>query len=222
MRAASCGHVVVVDLLLSKGARIDLLDAEGWSALHHASAQGHDRVVSRLIAYGADPNGATSNGLTPLYIAAYGGWGDALRALLAEGADPTMVGPGGLTAEDVAVQEGHRAVVEVFRPRSSPGSTPERGGIRLGKSSWSALGALEGQGNAVTEPSATGMPWRIRWQCSADDNMLVWLMGPDGERDLVVNEIGPGSGEAYPMVPADGHYLQVEHHGRWQLVIEER
>ena len=49
MRAAVGGHLAVVDLLLEKGADVNLQTAQGGTALMHASYGGHVQVVRRLL-----------------------------------------------------------------------------------------------------------------------------------------------------------------------------
>ncbi len=53
-------------------------------------------------------------------------------------------------------------------------------------------------------------------------NFVVWLYGPGGERDLVVNEIGPYRGErAVPVRSAGSYTLAVEADGAWTIQLDQ-
>ena len=47
--ACSRGHASVADLLIKKGAKVDILDAKSYSALHHAAFKGNSEIVSLLL-----------------------------------------------------------------------------------------------------------------------------------------------------------------------------
>ena len=61
MHASWKGHCKVVKLLLKKGARVDLQDGDGLSALMHASREGHCEVVQLLLKKGAQVDLRTIN-----------------------------------------------------------------------------------------------------------------------------------------------------------------
>lgn len=69
--AARAGHTEVVAFLLERGARPDLFDVDGRTALHAAveSKSNTRSVVERLIAAGADPNTPDNGGHLPLHTA---------------------------------------------------------------------------------------------------------------------------------------------------------
>lgn len=54
--AAAAGHVAVVEMLLSRGAKVDAVDDEGVSPLLHASTEGNLELVRVLASRGADLN----------------------------------------------------------------------------------------------------------------------------------------------------------------------
>lgn len=75
--AAQQGELEVVKYLLSVGAEIDQVDANGWTALHIASEGGtmaHHSVAKHLLAGGADANKRTNANKTPLHLAAMQNW----------------------------------------------------------------------------------------------------------------------------------------------------
>ena len=86
MRAAAGGHVRRVRELIAAGAKLDLVDDEGFSALQWACETGNERVVEELLVWGANINGRDVGGRTALARAAWHGHEGAVRVLLAHGA----------------------------------------------------------------------------------------------------------------------------------------
>lgn len=56
-------------LLLANGARVDVVQAGGWTPLHQAAASGHEELVRLLRAHGADLTALSDDGRTPQQIA---------------------------------------------------------------------------------------------------------------------------------------------------------
>jgi len=56
MAAAGAGYGLVVDALLAEAADPNVLDVNGWSALHHACHDGHREIALSLVRAGADPH----------------------------------------------------------------------------------------------------------------------------------------------------------------------
>ena len=56
MDAAENGHERVAELLLQRGAEVNLQNSDGWTALMQAAINGHERVVELLLQRGADAN----------------------------------------------------------------------------------------------------------------------------------------------------------------------
>lgn len=67
--AACSGHTSILDLLLSRGATIDMPCASQHTALHFAALNGHSGAVKTLLRHGADVQLRNSAGLTPLLLA---------------------------------------------------------------------------------------------------------------------------------------------------------
>ena len=65
-RAAALARLAKVELLLDRGASIDLRDRDGDTALMHATRARDPRVISLLHARGAGINIPDKNGYTPL------------------------------------------------------------------------------------------------------------------------------------------------------------
>jgi ankyrin repeat protein len=84
--AAHRGDAARVAWLLARGAPREVMDADGMTALFHATMQGCTDAACALIAAGANVD-ASVNGYTVTYYAACNGHTDILRALLAAGAN---------------------------------------------------------------------------------------------------------------------------------------
>ncbi|MFG2599651.1 ankyrin repeat domain-containing protein [Streptomyces sp. NPDC048462] len=84
--AACGGHTEVAEALLSAGARPDLREQFGFTALRWAVGLGHARTARALLAHGADPCLPGPGGEAPLLLAARRGSLETVRALLHHGA----------------------------------------------------------------------------------------------------------------------------------------
>jgi len=69
IKAARCGHVEVVDYLITNGASMVSKDSLGWTPLHTACSEGHINVVKLLLDRGADKEAEDNEGWTPLHVA---------------------------------------------------------------------------------------------------------------------------------------------------------
>ncbi|WP_324793292.1 ankyrin repeat domain-containing protein [Streptomyces cyaneofuscatus] len=102
--AACGGHTEVVEALLAAGARPDLREEFGFTALRWAVGLGHASTVEALLAGGADPLLPGPRGEPMLVLAAQRGSLRTVRALLAYGAGA----PGQEAAVGVALEEARR------------------------------------------------------------------------------------------------------------------
>lgn len=84
--AACGGHTEVVEALLAAGARPDLPEQFGFTALRWAVGLGHARTAEVLLAYGADPCLPGPEGESPLLTASRRGSLPTVLALLRHGA----------------------------------------------------------------------------------------------------------------------------------------
>ncbi|MDH5823637.1 ankyrin repeat domain-containing protein [Luteimonas sp. RD2P54] len=113
MQAARSGELAMVELLLARGAQVDLATDEGATALHFAlfkpSARVHAPVVERLLAAGADPDAVDGEGQRPLHRALVHGMAGIVAALIAAGADPFRPDRAGRAPADWAPTTGRHA-----------------------------------------------------------------------------------------------------------------
>lgn len=118
--AADGRHAAILDLLLVKGAKPDLTDSNGQTALVIACCAGDTGLVmvTRLLDAGANTAIAISSGQnqggTALQIAATLGANDNLRLLLARGAKPTVSSMGGTTPLHSAGISGNPETVAIL------------------------------------------------------------------------------------------------------------
>jgi serine/threonine-protein phosphatase 6 regulatory ankyrin repeat subunit B len=86
--AACSDHVEVLNYLIGRGAKLDLVDFQGSTALLHACSDNSTENAVALINAGANPNLGSHFGRFPLMYAAENGNDAIVAALLAHKADP--------------------------------------------------------------------------------------------------------------------------------------
>ncbi len=119
IRAAEKGDEKRVRELVAAGAKLDLVNGAGWSALHLASESGHAHIVKLLLdgkyeGKGAGINLQISSGWTALNLASLYGHESVVRLLLERGADVTLR-TGDRTALSFARAHNHAAVVALLK-----------------------------------------------------------------------------------------------------------
>jgi ankyrin repeat protein len=124
MLAAYYGTVELAEKLVASGARIDVATMNRNTALHVAACVGNREVVYRLIDLGADVNCINIFGWKALHFAAHFGFVDILVKLLHSGStdspailatDKQSLVTTRRTAQEIALEEGHDEVQEIFK-----------------------------------------------------------------------------------------------------------
>ena len=99
------GNIPLMELFLSRGARLDQENSRGEQALQFAAWQGHLEAVRWLLEHGA-PLNRQGNAWSALHYAAFAGHNDVLQLLLQRGADVNARAPNESTVLMMAVREG--------------------------------------------------------------------------------------------------------------------
>ncbi|XP_029005018.1 ankyrin repeat and LEM domain-containing protein 1 [Betta splendens] len=117
-KAVKDGDPRMVQLLLTQGARPNLLSSKGVAAIHLAvgkETEKNARCLKMLLQHGADPNIRSSEGLTPLHIAAVWGCFQNVKMLLMNGGDPHIKDNEGNTPRQLAEQQENRKCAQLLQ-----------------------------------------------------------------------------------------------------------
>jgi ankyrin repeat protein len=107
----------VYALILIYGADVNLPDAQGLTALYHATVGGHVDIVSILLNHGAKVAQEDHEGPTPLRLALDGGHIEIVELLLSRGSKPTEPGTEGNTLLHVAARNNWVGAVRLLLAR---------------------------------------------------------------------------------------------------------
>ena len=102
-------------VLIIKGARVDVQDFSGNTALMGATFKGYTNMVDLLIELGkANVNQVNANGASALIFAATFGQKDIAEKLIAHGADKSIKDNRGKTAKDHAIMQDNKVLVDIL------------------------------------------------------------------------------------------------------------
>jgi ankyrin repeat protein len=148
MMALRGKSVELVELLLSRGADIHLIDKAETSVLMNAVSveSAVDHFVPMLLERGADPKYTNSIGSSALFNAALFGYTNAVRMLLEYGADPNVKCQD-QSPLDVALANGHTETAAVIR--QFIGTTSSLSASQLGDALINAARAYEDKSHAL-------------------------------------------------------------------------
>ncbi len=110
--------LISLNVLLSEGADIDTVDAEGNTPLMIASKIGNPRMLRIILVHNPDVNAVNNIGETALMIAAENGQYSVVQQLIENGADVNAKNHAGLTALGLSIRFGHREITNLLSNRS--------------------------------------------------------------------------------------------------------
>ena len=129
--ACLCGHTAVAELLIRRGAYVQMATTKGWTALHSASWRGQMDCVKLLLDHGANPMEVTQDGWNSLHCAASRGKHAVVSFYLTKGIPVDAVTKKRKTALHHAAYSGSAATVSVLvkagafiNAQSHKGETP--------------------------------------------------------------------------------------------------
>lgn len=127
--AANGGHEDLVELLLTRGAKADVKDKDGFTPLLDACEKGFAEICKQLIVAGSDVGDRIHPTLwTPLHYAAINGYERVIQVLLSYKADVNAREWMGATPLHCASQEGHCAAVETLLEGGADPLQPDKKG----------------------------------------------------------------------------------------------
>ena len=113
--AAQDNFPAIVELLIKRGANINLAMDAGTPPLSVAADCGNIEVVRLLLQESEiQINQTTKNGVTALSVASQEGHKEIVKMLLRKGADPNIASKGGIAALQAGCVHGHTAIVEML------------------------------------------------------------------------------------------------------------
>jgi cytohesin len=113
--AAEFGRKEIAELLIAKGADVNVKDFTDLTLLHFAARKDHHEVAELLIANSADVNAKERRGRTPLHTAAYWGGKEVAALLIAKGADVNAKDKSAATPLGGAIRRKHTELANLLR-----------------------------------------------------------------------------------------------------------
>ena len=129
--ASRRGHLNVVQLLVERGASLDMQSVYGETPLHVASENGHLSVVQLLVECGASLDTQNKGGKSPLHVASQNGHLSVVQLLVERGTSLDSQNEDGETPLYVASENGHLNVVQLLVERGASLDMQNKGGETL-------------------------------------------------------------------------------------------
>jgi ankyrin repeat protein len=115
LKAAKNGDIKRLYEILATGAKVDVCDRTGTTALMLAANLGYTEIVRSLIDFGANINLTRKTyGLTALMLAASANQIDIVKLLISKNVDVNAINEDGSTALMAAAAKGHLDVVQIL------------------------------------------------------------------------------------------------------------
>ena len=133
--AAAAEQVLLVKLLLQRGAAVEAVDKTGYTALQNAAASGGIEVAKLLLDHGANVNGLGGTGYTayrtPLMFAAQAGNVPIIKMLVSRGAMVDLADADHETALFIAARYGNASAVSALVALGAYNNPRNRAGVTL-------------------------------------------------------------------------------------------
>lgn len=123
------GHLAIAELLLERGAKIDLPDRSGWSPLTSAVYRNDAEMIDLLLRKGADKNRYGDSGWSPLAVAITYGDLARVKQLVDAGADVNASNNAGYTPLMFATAKRADDVLALLIERGAKVGAANRAGI---------------------------------------------------------------------------------------------
>lgn len=108
------GDIDQVNLLISKGADVNVRNRMNWTPLHTAIQNRRQAIVELLVTKGADINAKDNRGQTPLHVAVNLGQKEVVELLIAKGADVNVMGSRGDNALSLAKKRQNTEIIDLL------------------------------------------------------------------------------------------------------------
>jgi len=196
--AARNGHEAVTQLLLERGASVNLTTTEGFTALHLAAFNGYHTVVLILHKYGGDIQASSKTQWSPLHGAARNNMPVTVQKLLYKGANIEARTTKQKTALHFAASKGHGSVVTILVERGADlnaqdhkGMTPVH--IAVKECKGAVVQILVNAGADLQLPSKDGLtPLARARKTSQTEIISILKTGPVPQEDDKVQSAKPG------------------------------
>ncbi|GBP19378.1 Integrin-linked protein kinase homolog pat-4 [Eumeta japonica] len=168
------GHVKIVEMLIKRGARINVTNMGDDTPLHLAAAHGHRPIVILLLQNRADVNFTNEHGNSPLHYACFWGYSAIAEDLVNAGALVSLANKDGdipldktkgqlvQRLHELAVQQGQELKKIQFKDQSWLGLKTRSRDATLSRHKGININDLALHTRIAVTPS--GETWRGRWQ----------------------------------------------------------
>jgi len=114
IKSTKPSNTETLKIILDCGADVNLVDNNGWTALHHAAEKGDMNAANILIESKANVNAFSNARKTPLHLAAFANKTDMVKLLIANGADIEFSSEDKCTPLHYAAKKGSLDCVKVL------------------------------------------------------------------------------------------------------------
>ncbi|XP_022117715.1 integrin-linked protein kinase [Pieris rapae] len=168
------GHIKIVEMLIRRGARINVTNMGDDTPLHLAAAHGHRPIVQLLLQNRVDVNFTNEHGNSPLHYACFWGYSAIAEDLVIAGALVSLANKDGDTPLDktkgqlvqrlheMAVNQGQDLKKIQFKDQSWLGLKTRSRDATLSRHKGININELALHTRIAVTPS--GETWRGRWQ----------------------------------------------------------